>query len=281
MYEESVAQAKDKVALNFFGRTTTYRQLGDQISRAAEGLLKLGVRRGDRVAVILPNCPQHVVAFYAILRLGAIVVEHNPLYTAREFRHMFEDHSARVVIAWDVAVEKLRDQPVDIVLDHIISVNILKEFPSFKRMALKLPLPGLRSQRKKLTTKVRNTITWTDLLRNRPIKKSHPRPSVHDIAAIQYTSGTTGLPKGAILTHMNLHSNARQGEAWMPETVSGKEVFYAFLPFFHAFGLTILLLFGVLKQARIHLFPTFDLSLVLPAAKKDPPTVLVGVPPIF
>ncbi|MDR0488335.1 MAG: AMP-binding protein [Propionibacteriaceae bacterium] len=281
MCETAIAQSPDRIALDFFGRATTYAQLGDQISRVAEGLNRLGVRAGDRVALILPNCPQHVIAFYAILRLGAIVVEHNPLYTSRELRHLFEDHAARVAIVWDAAVEKLQHQPEDIELKHIISVNMLSEFPLSKRLALKLPLPTLKATRSKLTAKVSGTMEWKDLLKHRPLKKSHPRPKVSDIAAIQYTSGTTGQPKGAILTHLNLHSNARQGKAWMPETKLGHEVFYAFLPFFHAFGTTVLLVYGILQQARIHLFPTFDPSLVLAAAKKDPPTVLVGVPPIF
>jgi len=281
MCETAIAASKSHIALDFFGRHTTYGQLGDQISRAAEGLRRLGVGAGDRVAIVLPNCPQHIVSFYAILRLGAIVVEHNPLYTSRELRHMFEDHAARVVIAWDVAVEKLRDQPNDIELDHIISVNLLTEFPLSKRLALKLPLPSIRAQRRKLTTKVKRTIEWKDLLDHRPLKKSYPRPSVNDIAAIQYTSGTTGQPKGAILTHRNLYSNALQGAAWMADAVSGKEVFYGVLPFFHAFGMMLYVIFGILKQARIHLFPTFDLGLVLAAARKDPPTVLCAVPPIF
>ena len=281
MLETSVAESGDRVAIDFFGHTTTYRQLGDQISRVAEGLRRLGVGRGDRVAVVLPNCPQHVVAFYAILRLGAIVVEHNPLYTARELRHMFEDHAARVVIVWDVAVEKLRNQPHDIELDHIISVNMLTEFPLAKRLALKLPLPPLRAQRRKLTAKVKSTLTWKDLLHNRPIKRNYPRPSVGDIAAIQYTSGTTGLPKGAMLTHSNLYSNSLMGQAWTHDAQIGKEVFYGVLPFFHAFGTTVTIIFGILQQARVHLFPTFDVNLVLAAAKKDPPTFLCAVPPIF
>jgi len=281
MLEKAVAGSKDRVALDFFGRTTTYRQLGDQIMRAAEGLRRLGVGRGDRVAIVLPNCPQHIVAFYAILRLGAIVVEHNPLYTTRELRHMFEDHAARVAIVWDVVIDKLRDQPHDIELDHIISVNMLTEFPIAKRLALAIPLPPLRSQRRKLTAKVKHALTWKDLLNHRQIKKNYPRPSVSDIAVIQYTSGTTGLPKGAMLTHSNLYSNALMGQAWTHEAQIGKEVFYGILPFFHAFGTTVTIIFGVLQQARIHLFPTFDLGLVMAAAKKDPPTFLCAVPPIF
>jgi len=95
LLERSVREAGDSVATEFFGRTTTYDQLGDQISRAAEGLRQLGVQAGDRVAIVLPNSPQHVVAFYAILRIGAIVVEHNPLYTERELRHIFEGRLER------------------------------------------------------------------------------------------------------------------------------------------------------------------------------------------
>src|SRR5690625_5394526 len=114
MCQSAVAAGDESVAVQFLGRQTTYRQLGDEIARAAEVLRRLGVKAGDRVALILPNCPQHVVAFYAALRLGAVVVEHNPLYTARELRHLFEDHGARVVIAWDAAVAKLREQPADI-----------------------------------------------------------------------------------------------------------------------------------------------------------------------
>jgi long-chain acyl-CoA synthetase len=281
MFDYAAGQAGRRVALDFFGRTTTYARLADQVARVAEGLRQLGVGQGDRVAVILPNCPQHVVAYFAILRLGAIVVEHNPLYTARELRHMFEDHSARIVIAWDAAVAKLRQQPEDIQLEHIISVNLLTAFPLAKRLALRLPLPSLRATRQRLTAKAKHTIAWTDLVKSGPLDPGHPRPTVDDVAAIQYTSGTTGLPKGAMLTHLNLQANARQGEAWMPDLTTGQETFYGVLPFFHVFGMMVCLVFAVLKQARVHLFPNVDRSLILAAAKKDPPTVFCAVPPIF
>ncbi len=281
LYERSVAEGGDAVALEFFGKETTYAALGDQISRAAEGLRRLGVKAGDRVALILPNCPQHVAAFYAVLRLGAIVVEHNPLYTARELRHLFEDHGARVVIAWDVAVAKLREQPADITLDAIVAVNLLQAFPTVKRLALSLPIKKLRQTRNKLTQPAPDTISWEKLLSNPPIDPGHPRPTVDDVAVIQYTSGTTGQPKGAILTHSNLFSNARQGEAWMHGAQYRKETFYAILPMFHAFGMTLFLTYGILKQARLVLFPQFDVDMVLDAAKKHPPTVYCAVPPIY
>lgn len=281
MCERAVAEGADSVALQFFGRTTTYADLGEQIGRAAEGLRRLGVQAGDRVALILPNCPQHVVAFYAVLRLGAVVVEHNPLYTARELRHLFEDHGARVVITWDAAAAKLRDQPADIEFDHVVSVNLLNAFPLAKRLALRLPLPKLRATRAKLHQPAPDTMSWEDLLEGPTLDAGHPRPGLHDVAVIQYTSGTTGRAKGAVLTHLNLYANALQGAEWMCDAATGREVIYAVLPMFHAFGMTLYLTFGVLKQARIVLFPSFDPDLILDAARTIPPTVYCAVPPIY
>ena len=281
MLERSVAEAGAAPALEFFGRRTSYTQLGEQVSRAAEGLRRLGVRAGDRVALILPNCPQHVVAFYAVLRLGAVVVEHNPLYTARELRHQFEDHQARVVIAWDKAAAAVREFPSDITIDHVVSVNLLEAFPTAKRLALALPVKKLRETRASLTAPAPGTMPWKELLSHGPIDPAHPRPSVTDLAAIQYTSGTTGRPKGAMLTHFNLYSNALQGEAWMAGAEYRKEIFYAILPMFHAFGMTLYLTYGIRKQGLLVLFPKFDTDLVLAAMKKSPATVYCAVPPIY
>ncbi|MBC7308083.1 MAG: AMP-binding protein, partial [Dietzia sp.] len=281
MLERSVAEAGDHPALQFFGRRTTYAELGDQVARAAEGLRRLGVRHGDRVALILPNCPQHVVAFYAVLRLGAVVVEHNPLYTSRELRQQFEDHRARVVIAWDKAVAAIRAFPADVAPEHVVAVNLLGAFPTAKRLALSLPLPSLRKTRASLTEAAPGTIPWTHLLSHGPLDGTHPRPDVHDLAAIQYTSGTTGRPKGAMLTHLNLYANALQGEAWMHGAEYRKEVFYAILPMFHGFGMTLYLTYGILKQALVVLFPTFEPGMVLDAMKTTPATVFCAVPPIY
>jgi long-chain acyl-CoA synthetase len=281
MLERSVAEAGSRPAMEFFGRRTSYTELGVQIDRAAEGLRRLGVGAGDRVALILPNCPQHVVAFYAVLRLGAVVVEHNPLYTSRELRHQFEDHQARVVIAWDKAAASVQAFPADITVDHIISVNLLTEFPAIKRLALNLPAKSLRASREALTARAPGTMPWKQLLAHDPIDPGHPRPSVEDLAAIQYTSGTTGNPKGVMLSHFNLYSNALQGEAWMHGAEYRKEVLYAILPMFHAFGMTLYLTFGVLKQGLLVLFPKFDPELILDAMKKSPATVYCAVPPIY
>jgi long-chain acyl-CoA synthetase len=280
MFDQAVKAGGDSVAMEFFGATTTYTQLGEQVARASEGLRRLGVRAGDRVAIILPNCPQHVVAFYAVLRLGAFVVEHNPLYTSRELRELFDDHEARIVIAWDAAVAKLREHPA-VEVDRIVAVNLLKAFPTVKRLALQLPIPKLRATRNKLHAKAPGTMSWEELLGHPPLASSHPMPGLEDLAVIQYTSGTTGAMKGAMLTHHNLYANALQGAAWMRDAVDGEETIYAVLPMFHAFGMTLYLTFGVLKRARIVLFPTFDVDMVLDAARKHPPTVYCAVPPIY
>lgn len=277
MFEKSVAEAGDAVALEFFGRKTSYRELGRAVARTAEGLRRLGVRPGDRVALVLPNCPQHVIAFYAVLRLGAIVVEHNPLYTEHELTEIFADHGARVAIALDSAAAKLRGTT----LEHIVAVNLLKAFPLVKRLALALPVKKLRDTRASLTTPAPGTLTWESLQRHGELDAGTPRPRVDDLAVVQYTSGTTGLPKGAMLTHFNLYSNALQGEAWMHGARYREEIFYALLPMFHAFGMTLYLTYGIRKQAHIVLFPKFDVDMVLDAVKASPPSVYCAVPPIY
>ena len=283
MMAASVRTFGRRPALEFFGAVTTYRELGEQIERAAEGLRRLGVGAGDRVAIVLPNCPQHVVAFYATLRLGAIVVEHNPLYTARELRHQFEDHGARVAIVWDKVADTVAGFPSDLKVEHIVSVDITAAMPLSKRLLLRLPVPKARESRAKLTAtpKARHLVAWKKLVDHRKLSRRIPGPTLSDTALLQYTSGTTGVPKGAILTHANLRANAMQGRAWVPGLVDGEETFYGVLPLFHAYGMTLCLTFAMSIGAKLVLFPTFDLGLVTAAARTSPPTFLPAVPPIY
>jgi len=282
MMDASVTRFGDGVALDFFGATTSYADLGDQIARAANGLRRLGVRKGDRVALVLPNCPQHVVAFYAVLRLGAIVVEHNPLYTERELRHQFEDHGARVAIVWDKVYDTVRDFPKDMGVTDVVTVDLTRAMPLAKRVLLRLPISKARTARDALTTgPLKGGLSWEALLKTRKLRSTHPRPILSDTAVLQYTSGTTGTPKGAILTHLNLRANAAQGTAWVVGLRPGGETVYAVLPMFHAYGLTLCLTFAMSIGARLVLFPKFDEGLVLDAAKHAPPTFLPAVPPIY
>ncbi|MFJ4160543.1 long-chain-fatty-acid--CoA ligase [Microbacterium testaceum] len=283
MLAASVARYGKKTALEFFGAPTTYRELGDQVSRAAEGLRRLGVRAGDRVALVLPNSPQHVVAFYAALRLGAIVIEHNPLYTPRELRHQFEDHGARFAIVWDKLADTVAEFPTDLALEKIISVDITTALPFTKRLALRLPVAKAKAAREQLTSAPRSKRpqAWEKLFTHGTLSRKHAGPVLDDIALLQYTSGTTGSPKGAVLTHANLRANAMQGRAWVPGLRDGEETFYGVLPLFHAYGLTLCLTFAMSIGAKLVLFPKYDLELVAAAAKKSPPTFLPAVPPIY
>jgi len=283
MLDAAVRAHPRRPALEFFGAVTTYRELADEVARAAEGLRRLGVRPGDRVALILPNCPQHVVAFYAALRLGAIVVEHNPRYTAPELRHQFEVHHARVAIVWDAVADTVAEFPSDIRPEHIVAVRMTDAMPRVMRLALRLPAAKARASRAALTTRPRakSVRPWARVASNRPIGRRVPRPALDDVAALQFTSGTTGAPKAAILTHGNLRANAAQSAAWVPDLVAGREVFYAVLPLFHAYGLTLCLTTALSVGARIVLFPTFDVGLTLDAIRRTPPTFLAAVPPIY
>ncbi|MGQ7310075.1 long-chain-fatty-acid--CoA ligase [Microbacterium arabinogalactanolyticum] len=279
--EASVRDYPDAPALQFFGAETTYRQMQDAIDRAANGLRELGVKAGDPVAIVLPNSPQHIIAFYAVLRLGAVVVEHNPLYTPRELRKQFEDHGAKHAIVWSKVVQTVQEFPSDLAVDSLISVDVTRAMPFMTRMLLKLPVAKARESREALTSKVRGAISWDAIMASAPLPTTHPRPQTDDLAIIQYTSGTTGTPKGASLTHRNLLANAAQARAWVPSITRGNGcVIYAVLPMFHAYGLTLCLTFAMSMGARLVLFPKFDPDLVLEVTKKHPATFLPLVPPI-
>ena len=279
--EASARDYPDAPALQFFGRTTSYRELMDAIERAAAGLQALGVTKGDTVGIVLPNCPQHIIAFYAILRLGAIAIEHNPLYTPRELRKQFEDHGAKTAIVWSKVVGTVQDFPADVAVPNLISVDVTRAMPLSLRLALRLPVAKARASRDALTERTTGALSWDRLLQTAALPASVPGPGTDDLAIIQYTSGTTGTPKGAMLTHRNLLANARQAQAWTPSIVRGHGcVVYAVLPMFHAYGLTLCLTFAMSMGARLVLFPRFEPAMVLEVTKKHPATFLPLVPPI-
>lgn len=282
LLESSVGRFGPLVALDFLGAATTYTELGEQVAKAAEGLRRLGVRPGDRVALVLPNCPQHVVAFYAVLRLGGVVVEHNPLYTAEEMSFQLGDHRPRVIVVWDKVAPMVREIAEFLGVDAVLAVNLPSALPMTKRWALRLPLSRIRKTRHAMTGPAPGVPGWEHLVSHSPaLAPGHPRPAVGDVALLQYTGGTTGKPKAAILTHRNLRANAAQGRAWMPGLLDGQEVIYAVLPLFHAYGLTLCLTFAVSIGATLVLLPRFDVDMVLDAVRRRPATFLPAVPPIY
>jgi long-chain acyl-CoA synthetase len=283
MLAASAGRFGSRVALDFFGAETTYTELADQVSRAAEALRAAGVGTGDRVALVLPNCPQHVVAFYATLRLGAVVVEHNPLYTPTELQHQLADCGASVVVCWDktaAAIEVLRPMTS---VQIILAVDLTSALPRLRRLALRLPVAKARAARAAMTGPVPQGVqSWERVSTSTgPLDPAYPQPGIRDVALLQYTGGTTGTPKGAILTHRNLQANASQGRAWMPGLKDGEETVYAVLPLFHAYGLTLCLTFSMSVGATLVLFPRFDLDQVIEAIHRRPPTFLPAVPPIY
>ncbi|MGH3380301.1 MAG: AMP-binding protein [Actinoallomurus sp.] len=285
LLDDSAERFPGRKALMFFGRPMTYAKLLAAVDRFAGALRRTGIRKGDRVALILPNCPQEVIAFYAILRLGAIVVPTNPLYTASELRHQLGDSGARAVIVFDKAYETLTQAMPGTAVEHVIVTSLIEYLPFMKRELLKLPLAKARELGAELSTEVpedADVLWFDDLLKEGPDNPQQtPVDPFRDLAVLQYTGGTTGRPKGAMLTHRNLVANAHQTVAWDPGIRPGHDVNLAVVPLVHVFGRTFCLTCTTLIGGMVVLIPKFDLDLVLDAIRKHKPTLFPGVPPIY
>lgn len=289
MLRDAARNFPDRVALDFLGATTTYSQLEAQVTRAAGALRGLGVGRGDVVGVILPNCPQHVILTYAAWRIGAIIAEHNPLAPAAQLREQLHIHRGRVIIGWEKTLERLVTAVGSLEAAglgglSVYSVDLSRHLPLRSRLALRLPVAAARTQRHELRGKVPAGVrSWDDQVASgTPLATGFPLPDVCDTAALLYTGGTTGTPKAVCLTHANLRSNAEMSLSWASRTTSpGKETFYAVLPFFHAFGMSLSLLCAVGLAATQVVLPKFGADLVLAAWKRRPATFFPGVPVMF
>ena len=268
-----------RVALDYFGATTTYAQVRDQVLRAARVLHEAGVRAGDTVAIALPNCPQAFVAFYACMRIGAVAAQHNPLAPAAQIDGQIMRHGGRVAIVWEKCVDAF---PLDR-LDTVFTVDISYGMPTSQRFLLSLPVPRARQMRAQLRGAVPAAcVSWDRATASaRPIDDDHPLPSPGDRAVILHTSGTNGVPKSAPLTHRNIGANVNQCIFWVWKLHEGAETFFSLLPYFHAFGLTFFLCAAVRKAATQVLLPKFDAQMALDAHKRRPVTFFVGVPPMF
>ncbi|MGP9706635.1 AMP-binding protein [Brachybacterium sp. AOP24-D1-21] len=272
----------EQAALDFFGRRTSYAELAAQVRAVAGNLHRLGVGPGSTVALLMPTCPQHVVAFYAALRCGATVVEHNPLYPAHELAPMFADHRAEVAIVWNVAAGTLQELPEEVRPGAIIAVDLIEEMPRGKRALLRLPLKKARASRGQLSRPApASTLPFSGLRREAAPAPAASRPAREDTALLLYTSGTTGAPKGVPLSHANLIASTTQAREWVTPLVPGKEVFMACLPLFHVFGCSLSMNAGLTVGAMLHLIPKPETGLILDAIKRRRPTTMIAVPPLF
>jgi long-chain acyl-CoA synthetase len=285
LLDNAVARFPRRAALVFLGRKISYRELSQSVDRLAWALGGLGIHKGDRVALMLPNCPQLVIAFFAVLRRGGIVVMHNPLYTVPELRAQLTDCGARVAVTFDRMYGKLAAAREGTAVEHVIVTSLADYLPAVKRRALNLPAKRARAARAELTAPLPQDGTFLSL--RELLEKSQdwhyqvPLDPIRDTAVLQYTGGTTGTPKGAMLSHHNLVANACQTAAWDPAAQPGREVGIAVLPLFHVFGLTMCLTTSVLIGATAVLIPKFDVDLVLDAVRRWRPTVFPGVPTIY
>jgi long-chain acyl-CoA synthetase len=283
LLDDAAASFPTTTALAFLGTRITYRELKDQVDRFATALAGLGVKKGDRVAIVLPNCPQNVIAFFAALRLGAIVVQHNPLYTEAEMAHQLADCGAEVVVCLDKVYDTVSAVRSKTNVREVVVASVVEYLPAKERLLLQLPIAKARKVKAEISAPVpKGTRTFHRLLDSaKTAARQAPVDPLNDLALLQYTGGTTGLSKGAKLTHFNLVANAYQNRLWLPDAQAGREVTLAVLPLFHAYGLTVCMNLTVLLGGTLVLIPKFDLDAVFGAIDEFKPTLFPGVPPIY
>ncbi|MGB9593175.1 MAG: long-chain-fatty-acid--CoA ligase [Anaerolineae bacterium] len=263
----------------FFDAVLTYQELDALADRFAAGLQQMGVRKGDRVAIYLPNCPQFIIAYYGTLRAGGIVVPCNPLYVARELEHQLNDSGSETIVVLSKlypVVKAVRDRTP---LKHVIVTGIKEYFPPILRFMFTL-LKEKKEGHAVDISKDPNTIWFQDFLRAAPAKPQPVPVTPQDTACLLYTGGTTGVPKAAELSHRNLVANAIQCSVWCSGQ-RGQERFLAALPLFHSYGMTTCMNAGIYLASPIVLLPQFKLKDVLEAINKHQPTIFPGVPTMY
>jgi long-chain acyl-CoA synthetase len=278
--DRTVARHGSKVATDFLGGTMTYAQLGAAIDKAAKGLAALGVKPGVTVGLLLPNCPAFVVFYYAILKAGGTVVNFNPLYTVEELTGQVKDSGVAFMVTLDLKAlfEKAEAMTKAGVLPGIIVCPFKDMLGGVKKLLF--PIVKAKEIAKwRASPVVAKVKSYADVTANDG-KFAPPPRAAGDVAVLQYTGGTTGTPKGAMLTHANLSVNVQQIKAWIPEAEEG-EIFICVIPFFHVFAMTCLMNFAVANGGRMVMLPRFELLPTLKLIDKAKPTVMAGVPTLF
>ncbi|WP_104990702.1 long-chain fatty acid--CoA ligase [Deinococcus sp. NW-56] len=279
LLRRTAEQYPDRTALTFLGAKTTYRALWQQALSFAAALQKIGVQPGERVSLMLPNCPQFVVGFYGALLAGATVVNTSPLYTPHELQHQLQDSGSETLILLDAFYPRYEQIAGTVPVQRVIVTGIQDALPFPKNV-----LYPLKARREGTWVGVKaggSVYSMTQLVR----QDGTPEPVVmrpDDVALLQYTGGTTGVPKGAMLTHHNLVANAEQARAWMTDLRAGQEVTLAAIPFFHVYGMTVAMNLSLLIGATIVLVPNArDIKMVLGQIDASGATLFPGVPTLY
>ncbi len=267
-FDEATERAPQRPAVVFYGRMITYRELRESTDRLANALASLGVKKGDRVALYLLNSPQFIIAYFAALKCGATVTPVSPVYTSHEVRYQLEDSGARTIVCQDILYEKVQKSAAS--LDLVVVTNVNEYLPALKRLF------GKKAE-------VAGKVHWLqDLIKTYPAQP--PKVAIDpekDLAALPYTGGTTGNPKGVMLTHYNLVAAQAMGQATFSVFEPGKEVILAFLPFFHIYGQVVIMLNGLCQGNLLVLFTSPDTEAILEAMERYRATVFYGVPTLY
>jgi len=280
--DQSVSRWPNQPAITLKGKTLSYREFKDQVDRFASALSKLGVTKDSRVAAWMPNLPQMIITYYATLKLGAQVVNTNPLYVERELEHQFNDSGVSVVVTCDwLWMYKLKGMLSKVpTVKHVIVTSIPDYLPFPINLLAPFKLKKTRQYVK--VPREQNVHFFKELIaQNQPLT-AKPPVTPDDLAVLQYTGGTTGVSKGAMLTHRNVAVNAAQCMSWFPKVEPGKEVVVACLPYFHVFGMSVSMNFPILAGAHIVLMPNpRDIADLVHNLTKYRVTLFPAVPALF
>jgi len=277
---QTTALYPDHPAVHFLGKTISYRDLLDDTLRFANALRRIGITKGDRVAIMLPNCPQAVIAYYGALMLGAIVVQTNPLYVERELEHQMVDSGAVAIVTLDLLYRRVATVRPDTDLQYLIVTSIQDYLPFPKNVLY--PIVTKKDRIDRTVTNDHGVMNMKELM-----AAASTTPSLcevdaeRDLALLQYTGGTTGVAKGCMLTHYNLIANTIQSKLWQYHNVEGEERYLAALPFFHVFGMTVLMNLSIATSGTLYLVPKFNIADILKLIDAHQPTVFPGAPTMY
>lgn len=276
MFRQAVEDHPRGTATRFFGRRTRFGELGEKVDQFASVLASLGVKKGDRVALILPNMPLYPIAHFAVLKLGAVLVPTNPLYVERELQYQLTDSGAETVVVLDKLMGRLLAVREKTPVKRIITAGIQEFLPAILGI-----LYGLKNRSSEPPPTAPGLYEYRELMKRRVPSREAPAIAPDDTAMLLYTGGTTGLSKGATLTHRNLVCNVHQTKSWLSDLQMKKEILLCALPFFHSYGLTTGLHLAILCRFTMILLPRVDLADVVKRIRKHRPTIFCGVPAMY